>query len=333
MKKITIFLLIFLLTGCTSRVKKNSEISYSKQRDETFSCVKDELDKIIGKINYQEITEDDLFHDNPQNKMYFKGAKSDGGRYLLIDTGIWSIEEQELIYKNFIQDEPVYQSFSDYFIKSYIITPDNEVDINSLKEKCDKNMKLPIKGRLMPQRVLNKLDNTKKIKFIINKEEIGEIKKEENVEIFKEAMKYSRMREGAYTCEGTIWKLELYNKNNELIETMDYYSNSGFVPKSTGSSGCGKYNFSKKYNLNKIITEETGYIFWGLESNISDEEDREKVFIYEDNNYKYYTYNDLYINFYNENIEVKIKYALDNNYITFAKLYDQDYYTIFKEEK
>lgn len=130
------------------------------------------------------------------------------------------------------------------------------------------------------------------------------------------------------------FEFEMYDELNNIIDTI-YIWNDG-VRLNLKSIG-GGYYFTDNLDLRKLIERETNYIFYNL-YNLTDSCE-ELELIYEDDNYYYYyyyfnckEYGTMLIKFDLTNMKMKIKYALDNNFITIShlSLYDN---MILKIEK
>ena len=287
-----------------------------KIQDKEISCIKEKLDKYI--TNGKEIVLSDVT-DKKDKIEYFKGYSDDNNSYIMFmeHNGTYEYEVMKDFDLYFINKYDVYQKFSTNFGMYILIhTENNDID-EELINSCYINPYEVDKVKKIPKKVVNKLKNTTKIKFEYSDKEITDknvIDKLINA-VENSTQTYYKGVDHAYLCDGPA-KLFMYDNNGKLIDTLHVYGDGKRLIPESISKGCEYYN--TKEDINKILEEGTNSINHGY-VDYSEVCASALEIIYEDEDYKYYfsciKSDYVLIHFSTSNKVMKLKYALNNNYI------------------
>lgn len=302
---------------------ENDTTDYS----EVYACLENELGAYImtEKDNASEIPLTDIT-DKKEQVEYYKGIKANEKNMYIIFKGNvtyeWEVMKDFQLY--FSKKFPVYQRYfmMDKSIYIFIHNNANDVKFDEIINKCNNGINKE-DGKTIKSKTLNSLNKTNKIVIKSGDTEIGTINNKDSIDNILNVISNSKQSGDAFLCDGNSFDFEMYN-NNKLIDTVYvWHDGSRLIPKSI-HSGCSYYwNTNDKIDLREIIEKETDYIFYDI-SDYSDNCDSALELIYEDDKYNYYLSceksDKFFIHFTLSNLQMTLKYALNNNYITPDKL-------------
>ncbi len=273
----------------------------------------------LTDISLEEIKNKDL-----DKIAYFKGAYDNNNsdmKYIIVypKDALYEYEVMRDFERYFYEKFAVYQSESINEFTIYIHSKDNDVDFNSIVNKCQK--KSVREGKAILDDTIDNLRGTTKIVVKSKKEEFGKIndikKIEELISVVKDSIQYGN------NCfaDGHSLELEMYDINNKLLDVIYVWRDGKrLIPKSSG--GCYYYAESS-IDLREIIESETDYVFYSILDFREDEEQEEQL-IYEDLMGKYYlkarNSNEILIRFKITGQVMALKYALEKGYIKAQKV-------------
>ena len=294
---------------------------------EVYACLENELGAYImtEKDDASDIPLTDIT-DKEEQVEYYKGVKAnDENMYVIFRGNVtyeWEVMKDFELY--FSKKFPTYQK---YFIMDkdiYIFVHNNANDVNfdEIMNKCN-NITNKEDGKTIESKTLNSLNKTNKIVIKSGDTEIGTINNKDSINNVLDVISNAKQSGDVFLCDGNSFNFEMYN-NNKLIDTVYvWHDGSRLIPKSI-HSGCSYYgNTNNKIDLREIIEKETDYVFYDI-SDYSDNCDSALELIYEDDKYNYYLSceksDKVFIHFTLSNLQMTLKYALNNNYITPDKL-------------
>lgn len=223
--------------------------------------------------------------------------------------------------KYFYHKFSVYQTYESTLTPTiYIHNQDNDVDFKDIVNQCivkndDKDAKS------IPNETLNKISNTTKIVIKSSQKELGTISDKSKLTEILNAIKSSKQYGDICLTDNYAFEFEMYDNDNKLIDTIYVWRDGNrLIPKSI--NGC-YYSISNGIDLNKIIEEETEYIFYGI-LDYRDNNNQKEQLIYKDDKNSYYLKsddtNEIAIKFMLNNQIMTLKYALENKYISAEKV-------------
>ena len=323
--------LLFIITPNKKKVLTDEELKEIENK--TVSCIETKLNKYIN--NGKEILLSDIT-DKKDKIEYYKAFDDGKSSYIMFKehNGTYEYEVMRDFDLYFINKYDVYQKFNtNYGMTILIHTENNDISYDELIGSCTSNLPIEYRTENIPVVTINKLRKTTKIVFgdkeITDKKIIDKL-----IDVVAGSSKifYKGMNH-AYLCDGPAGML-MYDSNNKLIDTL-YVFNDGkrLIPKSITKGGCEYFNTKEDYR--KIIEEGTNIIYHGY-IDYTEVCASALELIFEDNNYKYYfsciKSDYVLINFTLNNKVMKLKYALNNNYINMDQLITYDN-LIIKEKK
>lgn len=181
------------------------------------------------------------------------------------------------------------------------------------------------------KKVVQKLNDTNKIIIKSGNRKLGIIKNESVIDKILNIITNSKRYGNNFLLDAHQFEFEMYDELNNRIDTIYIWNDGARLNlKSIG----GGYYFTDNLDLRELIERETNYIFYNLD-NLTDSCEELELIYEDDNNYYYFNckeYGTMLIKFDLTNMKMKIKYALDNNFITIShlSLYDN---MILKIEK
>lgn len=316
-KFLLLVLAIFFLVGCATVKDEKPKDNYYNDNKELISCLENELTAHI-------VTELKSATDIPlntftrfENKVdYYKGAYSDDDNMFAIVQSNESVVLEDFD-SYFSSKYDVYQTY--YIVdgtKVYIRSDKNDVDLKELK-KCGSGESVSFEEIDLDSKVINKLSKTKKVNIKIVDTTFGSIKDKSVIDEVLDIISKSKQYKGViFTCDGSAISFEMYDSNDELIDSITVWADGRVMPDSI-SRGCEYYIVPSKFDIEKFIERETDYVFYTL-GGFSTDKDTDD-FLYEDDDYKYYVKhansNDVTIRFNTNGLTMKLKYALKNDYI------------------
>lgn len=310
-----LFIIIKIIIPNNRKVVITDE-ELKEMENKTVSCIESKLNKYINNGN--EILLSGIT-DKKDKIEYFKAFDDGTNSYIMFKehNGTYEYEVMKDFDLYFINKYDVYQKFNtNYGMTILIHTENNDISYDELIGSC--TTKLPIEYRTenIPVLTINKLRKTTKIVFgdkeITDKKIIDKL-----IDVVAGSSKifYKGMNH-AYLCDGPAGML-MYDSNNKLIDTLYVYGDGKrLIPKSITKGGCEYFDTKEDYR--KIIEEGTDIIYHGY-IDYAEVCDTALELIYEDKDYKYYfnciKSDYVLINFDLNHKVMKLKYALNNNYI------------------
>ncbi len=333
-------IIVFLgLTGCSSKESKKSDQEIHQERDteELYSCLENELSGYIvtEKSSLDILPLEDIT--NKKDKInFYKGFIANKNEVYII----FEMEDP--------QESEVLESFNKYFSNKFEIyqkyffgnnayifihNKNNDVDFKEIFNKCNQKKSLE-EGKSMPSKTIEQLKKTKKINIKIADEMRGTIDKEETIYEILNIIENAKMYGDNFLCDGTSISFDMYDDKENIIDTVLIWSDGRLIPDSL-SKGCGYYSSPSGHkDFKKIIEEETDFIFYNL-STSTQKCQKDKIFIYEDEKYKYYLdckeRGNMNIHFTSTYLTMSLSYALNNKYINIKQL--EMYDDLFIKEK
>jgi len=302
---------------------------YREETDysEVYACLENELGAYImtEKDNASDILLADIT-DKEEQVEYFKGVRANEENMYVIFKGYenyeWEVMKDFELYfsKKFL----VYQKYfiMDKGIYIFIHNNSNNVNFDEIINKCNKVINKE-DGKTINSKTLNSLNKTNKIVIKSGDIEIGTISNKDSIDDILDVISNSKQSGDAFLCDSNSFNFEMYD-NKKLIDTVYvWHDGSRLIPKSI-HSGCSYYwDSNSKVDLREIIEKETDYVFYDI-LDYSDVCAEALELIFEDEEYKYYLNciksDRVFIHFTLSNLQMTLKYALNNNYITPGKL-------------
>lgn len=333
-KFLLIVLAVLFLAGCATVKDEKPKENYNNDNKELISCLENELNAHIN-IELRNVVDIPLdTFTRFENKVdYYKGAYSDDDNMFAIVQSNESVVLEDFD-SYFSSKYDVYQTY--YIVdgtKVYIHSDKNDVDLKELKKRCAGDS-VSFEEIDMDSKVINKLSKTKKIDIKIVDKIFGSIKDKSVIDEVLDIISKSKQYKGViFTCDGSAISFEMYDSNDELIDSITVWADGRVMPDSI-SRGCEYYSVPLKVDIEKFIERETDYVFYTL-GGFSTDKDTDD-FLYEDDDYKYYVKhansNDVTIRFNTNGLTMKLKYALKNDYIKPKQLVNYSELVIRREK-
>ena len=334
-------LLIFLIIAIIVLIIF-SKGTYGKIRDNELDKRNEEiiLDCIVNKLNDSIFSENNLSKEISLNTFTNKDSKIDfykalennqDSMYAMVKTYDYEVIRDFDLY--FSSGYDIYQTYT--FLDNvyiYVYSKNNKINFDDLGVCNNSEFDLGEKDiKSINKKVVQKLNDTNKIIIKSGNKKLGIIKNESVIDEILNIITNSKRYGNNFLLDAHQFEFEMYDELNNVIDTI-YIWNDG-VRLNLKSIG-GGYYFTDNLDLRELIERETNYIFYNL-YNLTDS-CKELELIYEDDKYNYYLnckeYGTMLIKFDLTNMKMKIKYSLDNNFITIShlSLYDN---MILKIEK
>lgn len=322
-------IIVLGITGCGT----NKQVEEKQEENETydkelFKCLEDELGGylITEQDELVEIPLSDIKKNDLEKIEYYKGAYASShpdNMYVIVYPKNGTYESS--VMKDF--DKYFYEKFSVYQLNEtpstptiYVHNANNDIDFKEITNKCV-TKRNDDDSKSIPSETLNKISNTTKIIIKSNQEEIGTISKKDKLTEIISAISSSKQYGDAFLCDGSGFKFEMYDKNNKLIDTINFWGDgTRLIPASIANEGCSYYSISNGTDLRKIIEEETDYVFYNILSVRDDINQTDQILIYKKGKNSYYINskdpNEILIKFMLNDQIMTLKYALENKYIS-----------------
>ena len=308
---------------CNNEEYANIENDNSKEK--LYQCLENELGGylVTERDNLIHFPLTEIKNVNSEKIEYFKGTYASNhpdNMYMIIfpQNGTYESEVMNSFTEYFSNKFSIYQIFESPIIPTiYIHTENNDIDINSITDKC--LAKVSSKSdKSIPTSTIKKLDSTNKIVIKSGNKIIGEINNKDKITEIIDAISQSKQYGDTFLCDGHSFDFVMYN-NNKLINTFHiWHDGKRLLPTSDKGKGCYYYSTPNHIDLRKIIEEETDYVFYSI-LDFSDVCAEALELIYENNNNKYYLSciksDKVLIKFTLNNKTMKLKYALEKGYI------------------
>lgn len=331
MKKILLSILIcgIMVLGvvaCSKKVKSPIE-DYDKK---LIECLENQLSGYIVSEtdNLIEISLNDIKNIDKDKIAYFKGVYASNhpdNMYLIVypKNGIYESSIIKEFDKYFYNKFSVYQTYESPLTPTiYIHNQNNDVDFKDIVNQCTvkDNEK---DGKTIPNKTLNKLNNTTKIVIKFNQQKLGTINDQDKLAEILNVISSSKQYGDDLLCDGNAFEFEMYDSDSKLIDTVYVWKDGKRVIPSSIHSGCAYYSISNDTDLRKVIEEETDYVFYNV-LDLRDNDSQKEQLIYEDDKNSYYLKgydtNEILIKFMLNNQTMTLKYALENKYISAEKV-------------
>lgn len=338
-KKILIILFCgIMLLGITGCKNKNEEVKpapteENREEEPTEIYDREMMECLEEQLGGYLVGESDELIDIPLSEVkksdqevigYYKGAYASehpDNMYMIVypKSGFYDTFELLDFEKYFFDRFPLYQTSEIPHIPSiYIHNADNDVDFRYIENKCLPK-KHTEKGEFVPSETLDKINTTTKIVMHYGGTEIGTItekgKINEILSIISHSKRYSNecIQEDGYGFE-----FDMYNSNNEIIDTILIWSNGEVLMPSSNMS-C-HYFIPSDVNIRKIIEEESSYQFYLLLDYRENTDETEQTLIYQDGKNSYYLNSKnpekILVKFTLNNKTMTLKQALEDKYIS-----------------
>ncbi len=323
-------IMVLGITGCgTGKQRDKQQKENENYTKELVQCLENEL---VGYLT----TEEDHLMEIPlseikavdHNKIeYYKGSYASehpDNRYVIVypKNGTYDFDVMKDFDQYFYSKFPVYQSDFVSSITIYVHSQNNDIDFNNIINKCQISNDMD-SGKSIPSKTMNKLKDTKKIVIKSSKNVLGTISNQDKLTEILNTISSSKQYGDFFLCDGNGFDFELYDKNNQLIDTIYVWGDGNRLIPSSIHSGCSYYSISNDLDLRRIIEEETNYVFYSI-LNFGDYDKQKQQFIYNDSKYGYYlnseNTNEILIQFTLNHQIMTLKYALENQYISAEKV-------------
>lgn len=327
-----ILLCVVMVLGVTGCDKKEQEADKKISEDydkELVKCLENELGGYLGSEtdNLIEIPLGEIKNSRQDKFAYYKGMRANNhsdNKYVIVfpKNGTYDSYVMKDFDKYFYEKFPIYQMSNISSISIYIHTQENNVDFQDITNKCvtRNNTK---DGKPIPDETLNKINNTTKMIMKSNQKELGTINDKDKLAEILNAILSSKQYGDTFLCDGNAFEFEMYDSNNQLIDTIYVWNDGKRLIPSSIHSGCSYYSMSNNIDLRKIIEEETDYVFYNI-LDFRDSDNQKLQYIYQDDKYSYYinanNTNEILIQFMINNKTMTLKYALENKYISAEKV-------------
>lgn len=302
-----------------------------KQQDltELVQCLESELREyfVTEKEDLVEIPLSKIKKDNHEKIEYYNGvyaSEHSDNMYVIVypKNGTYDSAVMKDFDKYFYEKFSVYQMYTSPTTPTiYIHSKNNNVDFKEITNKCV-TRKHTEKGKSIPTKTLNKINDTTKIVIKSTQEELGMITDNDKLTEILNAISSSKRYGDVCTADGHGYEFDMYDKNNKLIDTI-YIWGDGKRIKPKSLNGC-PYVITNNTDLRKIIEDTTDYIFYEILDFRDDINEKTETLIYKDNKNSYYLkskdLNEIFIKFILDNKIMNLKYALENKYISAEKV-------------
>lgn len=337
MKKMPLSILLCIvivigMTGCSEKKQETDKKIPEEYDKELLQCLESELGGylVTEKDDLIEIPLSEIKNSNEEKIAYYKGVYASNhpnNKYVIVfpKNGTYDYEVMKDFDKYFYEKFSVYQKSDIASISIYIHSQENDVDFKTIANKCVSRSNSK-DDKTIPVKTLDKLKSTTKVVVKNGQKELGVINdKDRLVEIFN-VVSSSKQYGDLFLCDGNAFDLEMYDSDNNLIDTIYVWNDGKRLIPSSIHSGCSYYSISNDIDLRKIIEEETSYVFYDI-LDFRDSDKQKQQLLYKDDKYDYYlnsnNTNEILIKFMLNNKIMTLKYALENKYISAEKVADE----------
>lgn len=316
------------VVGCGKKGQESDKKTTEDYDKELVQCLESQLGGylVTETDDLIEIPLSEIKSNDKEKIAYYKGVYASNhpnNIYVMVfpKNGTYESSVMKDFDKYFYNKFSVYQTYESPLTPTiYIHNQDNDVDFKDIVNQCivkndDKDAKS------IPNETLNKISNTTKIVIKSSQKELGTISDKNKLTEILNAIKSSKQYGEVCLTDNYAFEFEMYDNANKLIDTIYvWHDGNRLIPKSI--NGC-YYSISNGIDLNKIIEEETEYIFYGI-LDYRDNDNQKEQLIYKDDKNSYYLKsddtNEIAIKFMLNNQIMTLKYALENKYISAEKV-------------
>lgn len=316
------------VVGCGKKEQESDKKTTEDYDKELVQCLESQLGGylVTETDDLIEIPLSEIKSNDKEKIAYYKGVYASNhpnNIYVMVfpKNGTYESSVMKDFDKYFYHKFSVYQTYESPLTPTiYIHNQDNDVDFKDIVNQCivkndDKDAKS------IPNETLNKISNTTKIVIKSSQKELGTISDKNKLTEILNAIKSSKQYGDICLTDNYAFEFEMYDNDNKLIDTIYFWRDGNrLIPKSI--NGC-YYSISNGIDLNKIIEEETEYIFYGI-LDYRDNNNQKEQLIYKDDKNSYYLKsddtNEIAIKFMLNNQIMTLKYALENEYISAEKV-------------
>ena len=316
------------VVGCGKKEQESDKKTTEDYDKELVQCLESQLGGylVTETDDLIEIPLSEIKSNDKEKIAYYKGVYASNhpnNIYVMVfpKNGTYESSVMKDFDKYFYHKFSVYQTYESPLTPTiYIHNQDNDVDFKDIVNQCIvKNDYKDAKS--IPNETLNKISNTTKIVIKSSQKELGTISDKNKLTEILNAIKSSKQYGEPCEADNYAFEFEMYDNDNKLIDTIYvWHDGNRLIPKSI--NGC-YYSISNGIDLNKIIEEETEYIFYGI-LDYRDNDNQKEQLIYKDDKNSYYLKsddtNEIAIKFMLNNQIMTLKYALENKYISAEKV-------------
>ena len=316
------------VAGCGKKEQESDKKTTEDYDKELVQCLESQLGGylVTETDDLIEIPLSEIKSNDKEKIAYYKGVYASNhpnNIYVMVfpKNGTYESSVMKDFDKYFYHKFSVYQTYESPLTPTiYIHNQDNDVDFKDIVNQCIvKNDYKDAKS--IPNETLNKISNTTKIVIKSSQKELGTISDKNKLTEILNAIKSSKQYGEPCEADNYAFEFEMYDNDNKLIDTIYvWHDGNRLIPKSI--NGC-YYSISNGIDLNKIIEEETEYIFYGI-LDYRDNDNQKEQLIYKDDKNSYYLKsddtNEIAIKFMVNNQIMTLKYALENKYISAEKV-------------
>ena len=316
------------VVGCGKKEQESDKKTTEDYDKELVQCLESQLGGylVTETDDLIEIPLSEIKSNDKEKIAYYKGVYASNhpnNIYVMVfpKNGTYESSVMKDFDKYFYHKFSVYQTYESPLTPTiYIHNQDNDVDFKDIVNQCIvKNDYKDAKS--IPNETLNKISNTTKIVIKSSQKELGTISDKNKLTEILNAIKSSKQYGEPCEADNYAFEFEMYDNDNKLIDTIYVWRDGNrLIPKSI--NGC-YYSISNGIDLNKIIEEETEYIFYGI-LDYRDNNNQKEQLIYKDDKNSYYLKsddtNEIAIKFMLNNQIMTLKYALENKYISAEKV-------------
>ena len=316
------------VVGCGKKEQESDKKTTEDYDKELVQCLESQLGGylVTETDDLIEIPLSEIKSNDKEKIAYYKGVYASNhpnNIYVMVfpKNGTYESSVMKDFDKYFYHKFSVYQTYESPLTPTiYIHNQDNDVDFKDIVNQCIvKNDYKDAKS--IPNETLNKISNTIKIVIKSSQKELGTISDKNKLTEILNAIKSSKQYGEPCLADNYAFEFEMYDNDNKLIDTIYVWRDGNrLIPKSI--NGC-YYSISNGIDLNKIIEEETEYIFYGI-LDYRDNDNQKEQLIYKDDKNSYYLKsddtNEIAIKFVLNNQIMTLKYALENKYISAEKV-------------
>lgn len=316
------------VVGCGKKEQESDKKTTEDYDKELVQCLESQLGGylVTETDDLIEIPLSEIKSNDKEKIAYYKGVYASNhpnNIYVMVfpKNGTYESSVMKDFDKYFYHKFSVYQTYESPLTPTiYIHNQDNDVDFKDIVNQCIvKNDYKDAKS--IPNETLNKISNTTKIVIKSSQKELGTISDKNKLTEILNAIKSSKQYGEPCEADNYAFEFEMYDNDNKLIDTIYVWRDGNrLIPKSI--NGC-YYSISNGIDLNKIIEEETEYIFYGI-LDYRDNDNQKEQLIYKDDKNSYYLKsddtNEIAIKFMLNNQIMTLKYALENKYISAEKV-------------
>ena len=316
------------VVGCGKKDQESDKKTTEDYDKELVQCLESQLGGylVTETDDLIEIPLSEIKSNDKEKIAYYKGVYASNhpnNIYVMVfpKNGTYESSVMKDFDKYFYHKFSVYQTYESPLIPTiYIHNQDNDVNFKDIVNQCivkndDKDAKS------IPNETLNKISNTTKIVIKSSQKELGTISDKNELTEILNAIKSSKQYGDICLTDNYAFEFEMYDNDNKLIDTIYvWHDGNRLIPKSI--NGC-YYSISNGIDLNKIIEEETEYIFYGI-LDYRDNDNQKEQLIHKDDKNSYYlksdNTNEIAIKFMLNDQIMTLKYALENKYISAEKV-------------